>query len=443
MNDETLREAAVRAIGTWKIGSLTKRLIELVGAADTSAGVCAAAIEALVKDGGAEGRRVVESLAKGGATPDVQARVLAALLESDPKTTAPRLAAWLAGLAPDQFGAAAIVLARVLERRGAPALLASALDQSGANFSTDLAKLCIRQVRDSGRDEPGLIAALQKAGRLKESSLRLSDQEMNQLLIDVSRLGDPARGEAVFRRKDLNCLKCHAIAGAGGQVGPGLESIGASAQPDYLVDSLLEPGKAVKENYHALTVATSDGKVYTGIKLRQTGSELVLRDGEGREVAIPTGAVDEQKEAGSLMPVGLTDALTRPELVDLVRFLSELGKIGPFAAGTDRVLRCWQIPEPSPELNSVADREQCGDVAGEAGYAHLAAGLHNGGGSSAALGMAQNGRAVGAPRLAVASGGLEVTTRRSSEAVIQLDGLCDDLDRRQARPAGERLAARR
>ncbi len=355
-NDEPLREVAVRAIGTWKIVSLTNRLIELVMAADTKAGVRGAAIEALVKDGGVEGRRVVESLAKTGATPDVQAHLLAALLESEPKTTAPRLAAWLAGLAPDQFGAASIVLARLLERRGATALLASALDQTGANFSSDLAKLCIRQVRDSGRDEPALIGALQKAGRLNESSRRLSDQEMNQLLTDVSRLGNPVRGEAVFRRQDLNCLKCHAIAGAGGQVGPGLESIGASAQPDYLVDSLLEPGKAVKENYHALTVATSDGNVYTGIKLRQTDSDLVLLDGEGREVAIPASAVDEQKEAGSLMPVGLTDALTRPELVDLVRFLSELGKIGPFAAGTDRVLRCWQIPVPS-ERKTVADED--------------------------------------------------------------------------------------
>ena len=87
-------------------------------------------------------------------------------------------------------------------------------------------------------------------------------------------------------------------------MGPGLESIGASAQPDYLVDSLLEPGKAVKENYHALVVATSDGKVYTGIKLRQTDSELVLRDAEDREIAIPTGSIEEQKTAGSLMPAG-------------------------------------------------------------------------------------------------------------------------------------------
>ena len=180
---------------------------------------------------------------------------------------------------------------------------------------------------------------------------------MNQLLTDVARAGDPARGEAVFRRADLNCLKCHAIAGAGGQVGPGLESIGASAQPDYLVDSLLDPGKAVKENYHALLVATGDGKVYTGIKLRQTDSELVLRDAEDREVAIPTNAIEEQKVAGSLMPAGLTEALTRPELIDLVRFLSQLGKIGAYSVGTDRVLRRWQVSEPTPELMSAVARD--------------------------------------------------------------------------------------
>ena len=29
------------------------------------------------------------------------------------------------------------------------------------------------------------------------------------------------------------------------------------------------------------------------------------------------------------MPVGLVDKLTRPELVDLVRFMTELGKPGP------------------------------------------------------------------------------------------------------------------
>ncbi len=205
----------------------------------------------------------------------------------------------------------------------------------------------MRQVRASGRDDAALIAALSKAGRLESAPKALTPSEMTALLADVARVGDPARGEEVFRRKDLTCQKCHAIAGAGGQVGPGLESIGASAQADYLVNSILQPGKQVKENYHAIAVATEDGRIYTGIKLRQTDTELVLRDADDREVSIPVASIDEQKTAGSMMPAGLADELTRSELVDLVRFLSELGKVGRYAVGTRRVCRRWQVLEPS------------------------------------------------------------------------------------------------
>ena len=69
-----------------------------------------------------------------------------------------------------------------------------------------------------------------------------------------------SRGELIFRRKDLNCLTCHAIAGAGGAVGPDLTSIGASAQVDYLVESLLQPNKAIKEGYHSLVVTTKKAR---------------------------------------------------------------------------------------------------------------------------------------------------------------------------------------
>ncbi len=167
---------------------------------------------------------------------------------------------------------------------------------------------------------------------------------MTRLLADVASAGDPVRGEAIFRRKDLNCLKCHAIAGAGGQVGPSLESIGASAHADYLLASLLEPNKQVKENYHAMAVVTDEGKVFTGIKLRQTDTDLVLRNSEDREQSIPLSSIEEQGVLPvSIMPTGLVDGLTRAELVDLVRFLSELGKIGRFAVGTERVCRRWQV----------------------------------------------------------------------------------------------------
>ena len=49
--------------------------------------------------------------------------------------------------------------------------------------------------------------------------------------------------------------------GAGGKIGPDLTSIGASAPPDYLVESLLYPNAKIKEGYHSVLIATKDGKV--------------------------------------------------------------------------------------------------------------------------------------------------------------------------------------
>ena len=156
------------------------------------------------------------------------------------------------------------------------------------------------------------------------------------------------RGEAIYRRKELTCMKCHAVAGVGGLVGPDLGSIGASAQVDYLIESVLVPNKAVKENYHSWLVATKDGKFFTGIKARESSTEWVLRDAEDREIRIPTANIEEKSIAPSLMPEGLADTLTQNEFLDLVRFLSELGKVGRFSAPPNRLVRRWQALEPTP-----------------------------------------------------------------------------------------------
>jgi putative heme-binding domain-containing protein len=179
---------------------------------------------------------------------------------------------------------------------------------------------------------------------------------MKQTIADVAKRGDPARGEAIYRRKDQVCQKCHAIAGAGGQVGPDLTSIGASAQVDYLIESILLPNKAIKENYHSLNIALKDGRLVSGIPIRQTDKELVLRDGDDREVTIPVREIEAKEQGGSLMPEGLADLLTRTELIDLVRFLSELGKVGPYSPSKGRVVRRWQVLEPTPAAYDVFHR---------------------------------------------------------------------------------------
>src|SRR5262249_57620890 len=134
--------------------------------------------------------------------------------------------------------------------------------------------------------------ALTKGGGLTNPVRVLSAKQMEELVTEVGKRGDATRGEAIYRRKDQTCLKCHAIAGAGGLVGPDLVSIGASAQVDYLIESILLPSKIIKEGYHSLNVVTNRGKLYTGIKVRETKDELVLRDAEDREIMIPVKDID-------------------------------------------------------------------------------------------------------------------------------------------------------
>src|SRR5262249_53266068 len=155
-------------------------------------------------------------------------------------------------------------------------------------------KVGVRVLRASGQAAPALQEALEKAGGLAPAPRAMTADELKQMVADVKEKGDPARGEAVYRRRDMSCQKCHAIGGAGGQVGPDLVSIGASAPVDYLIESILLPNKVVKEGFHSLKVTLDDGRLVTGVKVRETKTELVLRTAEDREVTVAVASIDEK-----------------------------------------------------------------------------------------------------------------------------------------------------
>ena len=195
------------------------------------------------------------------------------------------------------------------QKQGAEAL-AGAL--SGQTLPPDVAKLSLRHANSGGRSVPTLADALTKAANLTNLRRILTAAEMKTLVAEVEMAGDPARGEQIFRRKELTCLKCHAIAGAGGLAGPDLVSIGASAPVDYLIDSLLQPNKAIKENYHSLVVTTTKGQVFTGIKVRETSTELVLQWRGPRSDCARQGH-RRQSTRRIAHARGSVDSLTRPD----------------------------------------------------------------------------------------------------------------------------------
>ncbi len=113
---------------------------------------------------------------------------------------------------------------------------------------------------------------------------------------------------------------------------------------------MLEPSAKIKENYHSLVVETDRGKLITGIKLRETNDSLILRDAEDQVVTIPLDSIEEQTDGGSLMPAGLLNDLTEQETYDLLRFLTELGKIGDFALPQQPYMRTYQTLTAGADL---------------------------------------------------------------------------------------------
>jgi putative heme-binding domain-containing protein len=207
----------------------------------------------------------------------------------------------------------------------------------------------LRSAQAAPKPSEALIEKIRTTAKLADAGWKWSPEFAAEIVAAVKTEGDPHQGEAIYRREALQCIKCHAIAGAGPPVGPDLVSVGASAQADYLLESLIVPIAKVKEGYHAQLVLDEDGKVTTGVPTQETETEIVLRTAENQLVRIDKQQIADRRESRSLMPDGLVDVLTRDELIDLVAFLSQLGKVGEFAVPMGDFARSWEyLPWTEP-----------------------------------------------------------------------------------------------
>ncbi len=337
--DEATAIEAIGLAGDWKVEALRKDL-EHTATESRSPSRTRAAYEALSQLGGSAS---VEFLTKQCGQATAQSRVLAACAIAPLKLpTAIETAARIFAKNDTSLNYEIIgrLVRAIIERKQGAAQLAAALSKEVP--AADMAKLALRALFAAGSSEDQLASLFTKAAGLANERPALTAQRVAELVEQVKAKGDPARGESVFRREDVGCFKCHAINGAGGQVGPDLRGLGAGSPMDYIVEAVLVPNKAVREGYAAVIAETKDGEVHSGIKVRQTREELILRDSEHDELRIPMSEVASQRDSGSLMPNGLADLLTEQEFIDLVRFISELGKPGPYATANVPLVRRWR-----------------------------------------------------------------------------------------------------
>ena len=265
-DDPVLRHAAFQAIGQWNVAGLKPRLETLVGNPSSDNADIAAAFAGIAVSHD-------DSAACSAGNRRRQSRIVFRIPQSGPGTTgdSPPGESRTAGCGSvhcsSRRGIPVSVARAMLNEKQGSRLLTSAL--AGRELRTDVARDILRVLRESGRTDADLENALRTAGRIT-SRKSLTAEERAAMLTKAATTARAADGERIYRNEQLGCLKCHAIGGAGGLVGPDMISLGASAQPDYLLESLLNPNAKVKENYHTTVVATVDGRVVAGVQIQKS-----------------------------------------------------------------------------------------------------------------------------------------------------------------------------
>jgi putative heme-binding domain-containing protein len=191
---------------------------------------------------------------------------------------------------------------------------------------------------------------------------RLAREAPSALAREAREVGDAFRGAVLFFRPGLQCARCHSEARGAAPLGPDLARLGRTPIDVELVESILEPSKVVRQGYETIAIATSDGKSYTGLLVRDRPDVVEIRDlmHEGKLVSIARSSIEARRDGGpSLMPSGLVNQLgTRGEFLDLLRYVIAIVEEGPARA------RALQPPESAFSQPALPEYERMIDHAG-------------------------------------------------------------------------------
>ena len=345
--DAELQLRAIELAQAWKDSATSAGLVQLAHAATSSDPIRAAATSALVIVDASAAKTIAEELLAEGQSYAHRSLGVTALAGLDLAASAQAAAQVLKSTTPEDDPAP--IMDALLAREGGAAQLGEALKV--IPLPPDVAKLCLRRVYAAGRSDAALLDVLAPQAGVSAKPVQLTPEQITTLATAAAEQGDPARGEQVFRRNDLSCTKCHAVNKAGGQIGPDLTPVGANSPMEYLVNALFDPDAQIKEAFITRTVTTLEGRVFQGITIDRTDQKLVLRNTDSQLIEIPITEIDEEVEGKSLMPKGLPTLLTESETLDLLKFLSVLGKPGDYEVRSTQRFQRWRLlHKPKPEL---------------------------------------------------------------------------------------------
>jgi putative membrane-bound dehydrogenase-like protein len=187
----------------------------------------------------------------------------------------------------------------------------------------DLSLSHVQQVVRLG--DPGLLNRLESLwGRLPRSGSPEKQKRIAEVrgLLPEGDKGNAARGKPIFQEQ---CAVCHRLFGQGETIGP--ELTGADrGNLDFLLTSLVDPSASIRKEYQSQTLGLADGRILDGLVVEENDQTVTLINVNRQRTTVPRSQVEEQKPSDvSLMPEGLLEKLSEPQIRDLFRYLQSAG----------------------------------------------------------------------------------------------------------------------
>jgi putative heme-binding domain-containing protein len=284
----------------------------------------------------------------GAQTP--QARAAAVRVLSDERDRMPEALSWFKAAASDKNDRVKLEAARALSLYPSADAMAAVLDiakgpmdkwlkytvehslaANEASWRSDFLAGRLGKGNEAGQKVLLEILASSKAGNAAVPFLRTllsqedtSKETRNKAMTALTALkGNSNKGREVFVRA---CTACHKVGnGEGNEFGPNLHQVATRLKDRYkLVESVIDPNAEVDKKYLSTRIATSQGKIYSGLVISENPKEVVLFDGKEKR-AIPVADIEERVQLKqSSMPEGLAGAMAPVEFLDLMEYLATL-----------------------------------------------------------------------------------------------------------------------
>jgi len=210
--------------------------------------------------------------------------------------------------------------------------------KGGASFGGFLANIrrdALATLSDSEKQylKPILDAPVEKSpgAAVVASRTHVKDWTVDELIpvveAGVKRGRDFDRGRSLFAA--TQCFSCHRYDNEGGSAGPDLTGVSGRFGTRDLLESMILPSKVISDQYEAVVVATTDGRVVTGRVVNLNGDNMAINTNmldPNEQVNVDRRKIEEIKPSRvSMMPEGLLNTLDRDEVLDLVAYLLSRG----------------------------------------------------------------------------------------------------------------------